>query len=375
MNIRSTMLHSASMAFALLVFPSWAADISFSGHLEADVASHFDDSWNPHNASNHDLSLTSRLEFEQKTALEVYTHIATTTVDPKDSSSRIQSYVRNPDRATWVDDGDGRWTSLDYDGFTFFWEFSSQAYLVLGDLVYQAGATSYYPYHSTRDYASIMSDVTLRGIGLQLGKEGQLYFGAPEENDQAFWGFASYRFALVDRSNKKVSFRPLGDLVFKNGGRDRRWTLGTEFLYSSSGESATYGMNGAAAIIPFHGGHTYTLMAEPFFNYGKFSLTGSFYQAFLADADSALDLQTSMPVQRFAMLEPSIQVHPKVAIGLAGEFQDLDDEMSDNEFFAATPNLYVYPTQEVSLTFWTSYRWYHNAHDRMSIGISAEANF
>jgi hypothetical protein len=352
-----------------------ATEVTFSGAMTADVENNLDKSWNSHNSANQDISLTTRAAFDEKTAVELYVTNYSTVLGA-DSVLR-PSVVRSVEdnRSARFDDGDSRWGSLVFDGIQFQWEFSRKAKLLVGDLTWSGGNMNYYGYRWAQEYGSIMKETYVRGIGFDLGGEGQIYLGAPDANNKAIWGFAAYSIPLSDRTDEKWSVRPMGDLVFKNGGRQRRYTLGVETQYSKSTGSLDYAINAAGAMIPNQDKKTYTLLAEPSFNYKNFSLGASLYQAFLANDDSTAASQSDIPEERFAYIEPGFKILPKLAFGLGGEYHDPSLKLDNDEYFACTPNVYLYPSEEMSVTLWSKYRWNMNAGDLLSVGLEAAVEF
>lgn len=358
-----------------MALAAFSAEVSFSGKLLADVENNLDTSWDSHTSANQDLSLTTRVEFGEKTAVELYMASYSTVLDTTDST-RTPSIVRGaePGRSAKFSDADSRWSGLLFDGIQFQWEFSRQAKFLIGDMTWSAGKTSYYGYNAD-EYGSIMGETTVRGLGFDLGGQGQIYLGAPDANNQALWGFAGYTFGMIDHTNEKLSIRLVGDLVFKNGGRNNRWTFGADGDYSRSYTLLDYGLHSAIGFIPYSNHMTYTFLVEPSIRYQKFTLGGTFYTALLADEDSLITEQTSIPEESFLYVEPGWIFHPKFSMGLGGEYHDPSSSIDDDEYFACTPTFYLYPSEEMTLTLWGQYRWNIGAHDFMSFGVEGAVEF
>lgn len=367
------------ISLPLLAIASFAsaAEVSLHGTVEADLANNLDKSWKSNNSANQDIDLTVRSEFDEKTAVEVYITNYSTTPVPGDTTGATEaSVIRSVDgRQARIDDENSRWGSWAFDGLQFQWEFYRKAKFVLGDLTWSGGAMNYYGYSSSQEYGSISKDTWVRGVGFELGDRGSVYLGAPDANNHAVWGYAGYTFSLVDRTEEKWSVRPLGDMVFKNGGRERRWTFGTETDYSRSLQAWNYGIHAAWGALPYHSKTSYTFLVEPSLNIGDFSLAGTFYQALLGDEDAAAADQTDIPSEQFVYIEPGISVHPKFSMGLGGEYHDFDMDSDGNKFWAAVPTFYLYPSEEVSITFWTKYQWVIKGADLMSFGVAGKAEF
>jgi len=353
-----------------------ATDVSFSGSMIADIESNLDHSWNPHNSANQDIDLTVRAQFDEKTAVELYITNYSTVTDSTTGESRA-SLVRSvePGRAAEIVDDESRWGTLAFDGIQFQWEFSPLATLLVGDVSWSGGTMDYYGYRSTSDYGSVMKLTTVRGIGFQLGDDAVVNLGAPDANNKAVWGFASYSWRLLDLTNEKWLLRPMGDLVFKNGGRNHRWTFGVENEYSSSKDNHEVALKAAWGARPYNDGTTHSFLVEPSFKYKRVSVAGTFYQAKLARKDSSITLQTDIPEQQFAYLEPGVEITPKFSIGLAGEWHNPSLEDNAGEYYACVPTFYLYPSEKMSLTAWTKYQWMMRDGDVLGFGFSGEVQF
>lgn len=367
------------ISLSLLAIASFASatEVSLHGSLSADIANNLDESWKSNNAANQDIDLTARAEFDDKTAVEVYLTNYSTTSVPGDSTGATQaSVIRSVDgRQASIDDPASRWGTWAFDGIQFQWEFYRKAKLIVGDLTWSGGGMNYYGYNWSQAYGTIMKEVTVRGLGFDLGDRGNVYLGAPDVNNKALWGYAGYTFPIVQRTDEKWSVRPMGDMVFKNGGRARRWTFGTETDYSRSLQDLNYGLHATWGAVPYHDNTTYTFLVEPSMNKGAFSIAATYYQAMLADDAIAAGEQVDIPSEQFFYVEPGISVHPKFSLGLGGEYHDFDLDSDGNEFWACVPTFYVYPSEEMSLTFWTKYQWMMKAADLVSFGVAAKAEF
>ncbi len=368
--IRSSLLPllaSASIVSAL--------EVDISGNFTADAGTRLDAAWSAHNTVNQDINLTIGAEFDEKTSVELFLTNSSFVTD-SNGNARV-SVVRSVEdgRSAPISDPDSRWGSILYDGILFQWEFSRMASLLVGDLAWFGGNTNYYGYSWAQEYGSIMKETTVRGAGVKLGEEGEFFLGMPDANDRAVWGYASYRFLLTDKADEKWSVRPLGDIVFKNGGRHRQFTFGTETEYMRSKENMEYSFHGAYGALPYHGKTTHTFLAEPSMSYGDFSLGGSFYNAILARKDSLVTQQTDIPEQMFAAIEPGYSILPKVAVGVSGEWHNPSLEVSADDYFAVVPTVYLYPSDQMSFTFWSKYQWMWNAGDLFSVGAVAQVEF
>jgi len=372
------MLRKISLSLLAIASMATATEVTFSGAMSADVESNFSPSWKQVNSANQDLTLTTRAQFEEKTAVELRISNYSTVKNPLDTNQRIASVVRGvePGRQAAISDSASRWGAMHFDGIQFQWEFSRMAKLIVGDLVYSAGQTSYYGYSWAREYGAIMKENRLRGLGFKLADQGEIYLGAPDANDRAIWGYATYGGSLIKRTDEKLFLRGLGDLVFKNGGRERRWTLGGEGEYSKAMTNYNYGGKLDFGLRPYAGTYTYTWLVEPSFSYKKFSLGATYYQALLAKQDSSVKLQTDIPEEQFVYVEPIISVNQKFSVGLSGEWHNPSTSVKDDDYVLASPTFYLYPAEKMTLTFWQRNEWEtKNAHYSLGLGLSGQVNF
>jgi hypothetical protein len=348
-----------------------AADVSFDGTLEAEYGTYLDKDFVVDNRANQDLGINMNVALDEN--VSAIASFSTQSTYVGGDSLVAASQFRHRYSSTEMGDDANRWTAVNFDGILFKWQIQRNAAFVFGDLTYSAGAFNYYYWRNTRDYASIITDQGLRGLGFEL-EGGRVYLGASDNNDKSAVLFASYPLAIIDRTDNKLVLTPSFDAI-KGGGRDHRYTAGAEIEYTRSYTMLNYGLRGAVGTRPFHGDNTYTFLVEPSMNYGKFSLASSAYTAVLADGDSTAAAQTYVPDERMVYVEPSISLHPKFALGLSGEWHDPDSETNDDEYTVYSPTGYLYPTAGMEIVFWTGYSVYHAAPNLFSFGISSKVEF
>lgn len=347
-----------------------AADISFDGTLEADYGTYLDKDFVVDNRANQDLGINMNVALDEH--VSAVASFSTQSTFVGDDSLVSSSEFRRA-KSTEMGDAENRWTSVNFDGLLFKWQIQRNAAFVFGDLSYSAGAFNYYFWRNTGDYAAILADQSLRGLGFEL-EGGRIYLGASDNNDKSAVLFASYPYAAIDRTDNKLVLTPSFDAI-KGGGRDFRYTLGTEAAYSRSYTELNYALRAAWGMRPFHGENVHTFLMEPSMNYGKLSLAGTGYWAVLADADSAAALQTSAPDERLVYVEPAISLHPKFTLGLAGEWHEPSTQTKDDEWTMIAPTGYLYPTAGMEMVFWTGYSVYKAAPNLFSLGITAKVEF
>jgi len=348
-----------------------AADVSFGGELKAEYGTYLGKDFEVDNRANQDLGIDMNIGLDENVSATA--SFSTVSTYRSGDSALSDAEFRDRYKSTEMGDADNRWTGVIFDGILFKWQIQPSAAFVFGDLTYSAGAFNYFFWRNTANYAAIVADQGLRGVGFEL-EGGRVYVGASDNNDKSGVLYASYPFAILDRADHKVVLTPVFDAI-KGGGRDHRYTFGTEIEYSRSYTQVNYALRGAFGTRPFHGDNVYTFMLEPSFNYGSFSLAGTAYAAMLADGDSAAALQTSAPDERMVYVEPAISLHPKFTMGLSGEWHDPDSEIDNDEWTMIAPTGYLYPTADMELVFWTGYSIKHAAPNLFSFGITGKVEF
>lgn len=357
-------------AFAL-AGTALGAQVTFNGTFEAEYGTYLNKDFVVDNRANQDLGIDMNVALDEHVSATA--SFSTQSTYTSGDSLVESAHFRSRYESTPLGDESNRWTGVQFDGILFSWQIQQQVAFVFGDLTYCAGAFNYYYWRNTGDYAAIIKDQGLRGIGFEL-EGGRVYLGASDNNDKSAVLFASYPFALLDRTNNKLILTPVFDAI-KGGGRDHRYTFGTEFEYSRSYTELNYAVRAAWGTRPFHGKNVHTLLMEPSLSMGKFSFAGTGYMAVLANEDSTAAVQTSTPDERLVYMEPAINLHPKFTLGLAGEWHDPDADQDDDDFTVISPTGYLYPTADMEMVFWVGYSIYHAAPNLFSLGITAKVDF
>ena len=351
---------------------SLAADVSFSGSLEADYGTYFDKDFVVDNRANQDLGIDMNVGLDENVSATA--SFSTQSTYNSGDSVIASSQMRSRFASTEMGDSENRWGPVNFDGITLRWQFQKEAALVFGDLSYAMGGFDYYFWRNTANYAAVLEDQGLRGLGVEVGDGGRLYVGASDNNDKSGVVYASYPFAMINRTDNKLVITPSFDAI-KGGGRDHRFTFGTEIAYSRSYTDVNYAVRGAWGTRPFHGDYVNTFLVEPSLAVGNFALAGTAYFAVLADGDSLASAQTAAPEERLVYAEPSYSLNKNFTLGLAGEWHDPDSEEDSDEWTTVSPTLYVYPTAGMEMVFWTGYSIYSSAPNLFSFGITGKVDF
>ena len=368
------MIKRALPIAALLVSTAFAVDVEINGDIQADYAAYFDKDFSPTNAANQDISLylTAYMDENFSVTISTNTHSSYLNKDGEMESSEIRHGLA---RATAIDDTDNRYTSFNFDGILFRWEFTKGAAFLFGDLTYNAGTFNYYYWRDTGRYAAIKTDETLRGIGFELG-DGRIYFGATENNISSVIAYGSYPFEILSKTNERLVITPSADWAFgKHIGRSYTYFFGTEIDYSKSYDLVNYSILASWGTHPYQGTGVHTFKLEPSFSYDFFNIGLTFYQALLADEDEPVKKQIFTDEQTLFALEPSFSLHKKLALGISYEYHDPSNEIDDDEVHYVGPNFYFYPTAKAEIVFWGGYNKRHIGANTFSGGISTSVSF
>ena len=356
-----------------LAAASFAVDVELHGDINADFASYWDKDFSPTNAANQDLKLEGKVLLDENVSVSIFgrSHSNYVTED----STTETSMVRHENRATHMGDKDNRWTAFNFDGIQLAWQFTPLARVVFGDLTYNAGAFSYYYWRNTEDYAVILRDQSIRGVGFEV-ENGKAYIGATDNNSHSLATFITYSFDLVSRTEERFTITPSFDWIFgKEIGRSYTYAIGTEVQYTKSTNTFNYGITATWGTHPYQGHGVHTFLVEPSLNYRFFNLAASYYQALLADKDSSVVDQTFSEDERMFYIEPSLDLHKKFSMGMAYEFHDPSTEIDGDSRHFIGPSFYLYPTVEAEIVFWIGYNICGTGANHMSMGMSGHVEF
>jgi hypothetical protein len=361
------------LVIAMLSCAAFAADVSFEGTMDADYANHVERDFTVNNAANHDLRLKMNVDMDENVRAVVGIASISTYVDPNGDTQ--YSRIRHREEATPIS-SDGHWAPFVFDGISLEWTIKRDLTFIFGDLFYSFGSFNYYYWRNSDYYAGVLKTQGMRGLGVQLGKDGYVYIGAGNSNDKAGRIAASYAFDMpgLDKVDHKFSLAPMFDLI-KGGGRDHRYTFGVDANYSRSYTELNYAVRGMFGIHPSHGSYVNTFTLEPSLNYKKFNFASTCYFALLSDDDSeeALPItvaETYAPDKRLIYMEPSYSINKKFSMGLGGEWHKGETD----DWYLIAPTGYLYPTAGMDLSFWTGYT-IKEGPNHWGFGISSSVKF
>ncbi|OIP51442.1 MAG: hypothetical protein AUK31_04335 [Fibrobacteres bacterium CG2_30_45_31] len=355
---------SASMAMA--------AEVVVHGDINADYATYWDDEFSPLNAANQDIDLRGTAYMDENFSVTLMGNTHSTYVS---DSVTAASEVRHENRATAMGDNENRFTAFNFDGVQMRWNFTPSAAVVFGDLTYSAGSFSYYYWRNTENYAVILKDQKLRGVGFEL-EDGRIYVGASNNNATALTMYGTYPFALLSHTEERLTITPSIDWIFgKDIGRSYTYALGTEIQYAKSVGDLNYSVTATWGTHPYKGTGVHTFLLEPSFNFDFFNLGMSYYQALLADDDAPVDEQIFTEDERMFYVEPSFNLHKKLALGLAYEFHDPSLQTDGDSRHFVGPNIYLYPTADAELVVWGGYNIRSSTANTFSMGMSGQVHF
>ncbi len=323
----------------LAVGLSTAAEIKFSGFLDADMAVGVNDKFkNLGFQSNHELDLTMDAKFSDKVSVQLYATSVTTKEDPTDSLSEV--IATTPAGGSPVSN---RWSGLDFDGLALTWNATTDLTLIIGDLVYNGGQLGYYFYKRPIGYGAIMKEQFIRGVGLNMGGLS-FYAGSSDSDNSLFKLYGSFALSLGDLG----SLKPMADVTL--GGFNTDWNTGIEIGLTPIKDLA---VNGALGLRQNNGNKlTTTVLIEPAFSMGSASLALTYFQAFFDDAEKS---NYDVPEEVFVYVEPGVAANDLLAFGLPLEWHDPDLDVNTDAFFTVVPTAYIYPAENVEWWIWTQY--------------------
>lgn len=357
----------------MLSVSALAAEIEVNGSISADYGTYWDKDFSPTNAANQDidLSVTAYMDESFSVTVSTNTHSNYVSKDGELEASR----VRDESRATAMGDLDNRFTSFNFDGVLFRWEFTPGVAALFGDLTYSAGSFSYYFWRNPANYAVILPEQSIRGIGFELG-EGRVYVGPTDLNSSSVATFASYPFELLGRTEERLTITPSIDWIWgKTIGRSYTYALGVELQYAKSIGDLNFGATGTWGTHPYKGKGVHTFLAEPSLNYKFFNFAFSFYRALLADDDAPVEDQTFTEEQMMIYVEPSFNLHKKFTMGVFYELHEPNANVSDDIRHFFGPSFYFYPTAKTEFVLWGGYNLRDKGANNFSMGISGQVDF
>ena len=370
---KESMIKHFSLFVLAAAVAAFAVDVEVHGDIDADFASYFDKDFSPTNAANQDIKLEGKIFLDENVSVSIFGRSHSNYIGADGETET--SMVRHENRATAMGDDENRWTAFNFDGIQLAWQLTPLARVVFGDLTYNAGAFSYYFWRNTEDYAVILRDQNIRGVGFEV-ENGKAYIGATENNSHSLATFLTYSFDLISKTEERLTITPSFDWVFVNEiSRSYTYALGTEVQYAKSTNVFNYGITATWGTHPYKGHGVHTFLVEPSFSYRFFNLAASYYQALLADKDSSVVDQTFSEDERMFYIEPSLDLHKKFSMGFAYEFHDPSKEIDGDSRHFLGPSFYLYPTVEAEIIFWAGYNICGTGANHISMGMSGHVEF
>lgn len=308
----------------------WAAEVTFSGFFDADVAGYYKgadpESNNVEYQANHELDLTATIAFSKMLSVDLY----------------ATSYTQGPTGGTVPaqgSDAENRWTGFGYDGFVASAQLSEDLTVKFGDLSFNAGQFNYYGYKRTMTYASIMADRGFRGM--ELDAMG-FSLAAGADSKYGYGAYAAYTLGVGESSIKPfVSYA--GDQ--QEDSKSLRTGVEASLAF---GEQK---LNLAAGMLKDNGTEiSSTVKVEPILSFGSVSLAAT---AFLAILDDKKPTPINVPEYLFVYVEPGYSVNSTLSVGLPLEFHTMSTNKDDKlEEFWVVPTLYAALAEGLNWSVW-----------------------
>jgi hypothetical protein len=309
-----------------------AADVSFSGTVDADMAADVVDGKTVFQ-SNHEIDLTTNVKFTDKVSLQLYTTMAV---------------GRVPYGAGAVEN---RFSPMLFDGVALTILNDNGSSLIVGDLVLTEARPSYYYYKrlssafSSPEYYSRGVQFDMAGFTVAAGAsdmptgmvdtDGD---GIPDDTESK--GLNTYLAYTFEKEGLKVK-------PFFNGLTDQS-DISYDVGVSTNVAMGDHSVKGTVAYLadPDMDGTT-TILVEPFLGFGAFSLAATAYYAVLGDNATPSPLGE----EAFYYVEPGYTISDMFAAGLPLEYHTNAKDV-DDETIWVVPTFYVYPTTDVQWWIW-----------------------
>ena len=348
------------LAVALLAPLAAGAETEIFGELDWGWRTTFDDEFTPANYSNHKLNLGARVRMDEGVRLEAEIQHFSTVRDANGDRERTRIYDGKGRVSNFYEDPD----AVRLRALRAMWDFVPGGSIGLGDAFYSIGTP-----HNADAWAeneAIMSERGIRGAIFELsGFTGG--FGIPfdeegETKDKSFSVYGQYDIAVLANRKRSLNVKPAMEINFNNS-RTRVWNLGLELAYADSWKGLPFTFDMAAGYLDVRHKPVWTMLAEPSFSWGVFSLGGSFYYATL-DGSTAekkrLELdELDLPVQMFLGAEPMFTLHRKFALGFPAIWNNPMVDVDDDEWTTVGIAGHLWPTEGAESE--TAIR-YHKVH-------------
>ena len=357
--MKSTLLAPIALTCALAAAAS-AADVDVFGTVGWSWRTVFDDQFTPANYTNHKMEVGASVKMDEGVRVEAEIAHYSTVKNADGERVRTNIYDGKARTSAFFSDQD----SVRLRAIRAMWEFMPGAAIGLGDAHYQIGAPK--NAEAWREYNAIMKERGIRGAIFELsGFTGG--FGIPfdeegETKDKSFSVYGQYDIAVLANRKRSLNVKPAMEINFNNS-RTRVWNLGLELAYADSWKGLPFTFDMAAGYLDVRHKPVWTMLAEPSFSWGVFSLGGSFYYATL-DGSTAekkqLELdELDLPVQMFLGAEPMFTLHRKFALGFPLIWNNPMVDVDDDEWTTVGIAGHLWPTEGAESE--TAIR-YHKVH-------------
>lgn len=307
----------------------WAADVSFSGFFDGDVAGYYNSDTTNSNfvyQANHELDLTASVKLNPKVSVDLY----------------ATSYTTGTTGGTVPAQGapaENRWTGFSYDGFLVTFAASEMLTTKFGDLSYSSGQFNYYGYKRTNTYAVNLKDRGFRGIEVDVA--GLTVAGGADAASVA-GAYAAYNVEIGESNIKpfvSVANDNVADSLSLRGGLDASLVFGANKLKLAAGVLKDKGDEAS-----------FTFAVEPILSFGSVSLAATAFYAVLDDEDPTA---IAVPEYMFFYVEPGYAFNPTFSVGLPLEYHTMSwsSDASVEEFWVV-PTFYANLADGLTWSVW-----------------------
>jgi len=251
---------------------------------------------------------------------------------------------------------------LDYSGAWIKFQPKSNLAFKVGDLTYSEGAfVSYYGYDDPTYYAAGMKEHDIRGFevnwaGLLLaigtGRGTNDIDRANDNQGEAYNAHAAYDLNYAGQHLRPYANYKSYQSTDHNelhAGLEAGLTLKGFALRTAYGYHIDYIANDDRLDFT---SVAHTILAEPSFEAGSFSIKGTFFYSFLEYNDlDHLEAEAEIPEYMFAYVEPSFKFSEYIRTGIPVEFHTntLDDK-ADISTLEMGGRFYITPVENMNIT-------------------------
>ncbi len=345
-NMRQSLPIAALLAIAALApAQGQKPELSFSGYADADFAA---DLRKGSSATGLEVDLTTTVTFSPRLNAVIYTTMTDGVVPAQGAGNT--------------------WAPVLFDGAALNWAYTNDLTLHVGDLIH---GTGYFNYYLHKRAAAVVGEHAVRGVGATwrglVVATGVSGLGAVDSTGTPVPSREWSTFVKYDHVLREgLTLTPSLKHTFVSGATPVSGGL------SLDGAFGEFGLKAHAAFNYWNGDFDpgYTLLVEPSWSNGRYSLSGSLFYNEKGSKPAPNIPTTTLPGPSadslalalrggrtafddfFVYVEPGMALGKNVSIGLPLEYHVPDLDVDAGNAFWAVPTLYIYPGRGVEWWIW-----------------------